>query len=185
MTAGEVSLLLDLRASLRPIQELMGQARSQEIQYQCGQPLDQLGMVKPRPIASPRAKNQRTCLAGLRGAKRAQSQAQKMETTTKQAVLAMSALVERGQPYVIIHDARRAVRPTPKQRAFAAEQQKRDAEATRRLLRGVALVTASPLISGVLTAVNWIFAAPYPQKTFSTLDAAETWATAQLGKDGG
>jgi hypothetical protein len=95
-------------------------------------------------------------------------------------VLAMSALVERGQPYVIIHDARRAVRPTPKQRAFAAERQKRDAEPTRRLLKGVALVTASPLIAGVLTAVNWIFPAPYPQKTFSTLTAAEKWTTGQL-----
>ena len=101
------------------------------------------------------------------------------------AVRAMSALIERAQPYVIIHDARRAVRPTPKQRAFAAQQQKRDAEPTRRLLKGVALVTASPLISGVLTAVNWIFPAPYPQKTFSTLSAAEAWATGQLGKDGG
>ena len=47
------------------------------------------------------------------------------------AVLAMSALMRRAQPYVIIHDARRAVRPTPKQRAFAAEQQKRDAERAR------------------------------------------------------
>jgi hypothetical protein len=98
------------------------------------------------------------------------------------AVLAMSALVKRGEPYVIIHDARRAVRPTPKQRAFAAEHQKKDAEPTRRLLKGVALVTASPLISGVLTAVNWIFPAPYPQKTFSTFSAAEAWATEQLGE---
>jgi len=100
-------------------------------------------------------------------------------------VLAMSALVERGQPYVIIHDARRAVRPTPKQRAFAAERQKRDAEPTRRLLKGVALVTSSPLIAGVLTAVNWIFPAPYPQKTFSTLTAAEKWVTGQLGSHDG
>ena len=96
------------------------------------------------------------------------------------AVDAMSALLQRKEPYVIVHDARRAVRPTPKQRAYAAEAQKRDAEPTRRLLRGVALVTASPLIAGVLTAVNWIFPAPYPQKTFSTLSAAEAWVTAQL-----
>ena len=44
------------------------------------------------------------------------------------AVDEMSALNKRGEPYVIIHDARRAVRPTPKQRAFAAEAQKRDAD---------------------------------------------------------
>lgn len=68
------------------------------------------------------------------------------------AVLAMSELVKRGQPYVIIHDARRAVRPTPKQRAFAAEHQKKDAEPTR------------------------------PQKTFSTFTAAEAWAESQLAE---
>ena len=62
---------------------------------------------------------------------------------------AMSALLQRKEPFVIVHDARRAVRPTPRQRAYAAEAQKRDAEPTRRLLRGVALVTGSPLIAGV------------------------------------
>src|SRR4051812_13979234 len=97
----------------------------------------------------------------------------------------MSALVKRGRPYVIIHDARRAVRPTPKQRAFAAEQQKRDAEPTRRLLRGTALVVSSPLIAGVVRAVNWITPPPFPQQIFSTMDAAEKWATQQLaGADG-
>jgi hypothetical protein len=101
------------------------------------------------------------------------------------AVLAMSELLARGKRYVIIHDARRAVRPTPKQRAFAAAQQKHDAEGTRRLIAGVALVTASPVIAGVLTAINWIVPPPYPMKTFSTMAAAETWATAQLEKQDG
>lgn len=78
------------------------------------------------------------------------------------AVLAMSALLKRREPYVIIRDARRAVRPTPKQRAFAAEQQKRDAEGTRRLLRGVALLG-----------------------TFSSLDAVEAWAGEQLAQQRG
>lgn len=101
------------------------------------------------------------------------------------AVLAMSAFLKRREPFVIIHDARRAVRPTPKQRAFAAEQQKRDAEGTRRLLKGVALVTASPLIAGVLRAINWISPVPYPQQTFSSLDAAEAWAGEQLAQQRG
>jgi hypothetical protein len=101
------------------------------------------------------------------------------------AVLAMSALLKRGEPYVIIHDARRAVRPTPKQRAFAAAWQKRDADGTRRRLRGVALVTASPLIAGVLTAINWITPPPYPMKIFAAMDAAEAWTTARLEKQHG
>ncbi len=101
------------------------------------------------------------------------------------AVLAMSAFLKRREPFVIIHDARRAVRPTPKQRAFAADKQKADAEGSRRLLKGVALVTASPLIAGVLRAINWITPVPYPQKTFSSMETAEAWATAQLPERGG
>jgi hypothetical protein len=95
-------------------------------------------------------------------------------------VLAMSKLLKRGERYVIIHDARRAVRPTPKQRAFAAAQQKHDAEGTRRLLAGVALAVSSPLTAGVVTAINWIAPPPYPLKTFSSLPAAEAWATDRL-----
>ena len=84
-------------------------------------------------------------------------------------VAEMSAFAERGQPYAIIHDARRAVRPTPKQRAFAAGVQKRDTDRTRRWLRGVAMVVSSPLIASVVTAINWITPPPYPQKIFSSL----------------
>ena len=95
-------------------------------------------------------------------------------------VLAMSRLSRRGESYVIIHDARRAARPTPKQRAFAAAQQKLDAEPTRRRLRGTALVVSSSLVASVVTAVNWITPPPFPQKLFSTMEAAEAWATERL-----
>jgi hypothetical protein len=99
-------------------------------------------------------------------------------------VLAMSKLLQRGERYVIIHDARRAERPTPKQRAFAAARQKHDAEGTRRWLAGVALAVSSPLTAGVVTAINWIAPPPYPIKTFSQMAAAEAWATERLaGKD--
>src|SRR3954463_4208186 len=67
-----------------------------------------------------------------------------------------SAYTHRGQPYVIIHDARKADRPTPPQRAWAAEQQRVDAEPARRTLRGVAVVVASALAAGAITAINWI-----------------------------
>jgi hypothetical protein len=100
-------------------------------------------------------------------------------------VTEMSAFAARGKPYAIIHDARRAVRPTPKQRAFAAGVQKSDTDRTRRWLRGVAMVVSSPLIASVVTAINWITPPPYPQKIFSSLSDAETWATRQLGADGG
>ena len=85
---------LRVAASLRPIQQLMGHVRSHESQYQCGHPLDQLGMMAAIPITSPRMKNHSTCLEGRFGAKRAHIQAQRMEITTKKAVLARSAALE-------------------------------------------------------------------------------------------
>ncbi|MDB4965256.1 MAG: hypothetical protein JWN44_945 [Myxococcales bacterium] len=92
----------------------------------------------------------------------------------------ISAYSHRRQPYVIVHDGRRAVRPTPKQRAMAAEQQKRDADVAHRWLRGAALVVANPLLVGVVTAINWLFPPPYPQKIFWKMPEAEAWADAQL-----
>jgi hypothetical protein len=94
----------------------------------------------------------------------------------------LSALNDRNQRYVVVHDARRAARPTPKQRALAAAQQKRDTERTKHLLRGTALVVSSPLIASVVTAINWITPPPFPQKIFSALSEADAWATAQLDR---
>src|ERR1700690_2099885 len=85
-------------ASSRPIQQLTGQVSSQDNQYQCGQPLLQLGIIAAMPIASPRIKNQSTCRAARPGAKRAHSQAQRIETTTNSAVLAMRAGAEGIRP---------------------------------------------------------------------------------------
>src|SRR5664280_287934 len=53
-------------ASSRPIQQLTGQVSSQDNQYQCGQPLLQLGIIAAMPIASPRIKNQSTCRGAAR-----------------------------------------------------------------------------------------------------------------------
>src|ERR1035438_3977769 len=85
-------------AASRPNQQLTGQVSSQDNQYQCGQPLLQFGIVAPMPITSPMMKNQRTCRPARRGAKRAQSQAQRIETATKNAVLAMRAWFDGTRP---------------------------------------------------------------------------------------
>src|ERR1700688_31467 len=85
-------------ASSRPIQQLAGQVSSQDNQYQCGQPLLQLGIVAAMPMTSPTIKNQSTCRAARPGAKRAQSHAQSIEMTTKNAVLATRAVSEGTRP---------------------------------------------------------------------------------------
>jgi hypothetical protein len=98
-------------------------------------------------------------------------------------VATMSGFSKRGQPFVVVHDARRASRPTPKQRAHAAQQQKADETWTRKSLRAVALVVSSPLVAGVATAINWISPPPYPQKFFSSLAEAQAWAAEQLHRE--
>jgi hypothetical protein len=98
----------------------------------------------------------------------------------KRAVLQMSSYTKRGQPFVTILDGRTASRPTAVQRSFAAEVQKADAEASRRWLRGSAIIVSNPLLVGIVTAINWVVTPSYPQKIFATLDAAEAWTTEQL-----
>jgi hypothetical protein len=101
------------------------------------------------------------------------------------AVDRISGYTKRGEPYVIIHDARKATRPTPTQRAFAAERQKEDAPAAKKWLRGVAIVVSSSFVAGVVTAINWVAPPPYPEKIFSSMREAEEWVDGQLGKGAG
>ncbi len=88
-----------LPESIKPIQQAIGQEMIQESQYQCGQPLLQFGMVNAIPMTSPRMQNQRTCLPGFAGEKRAHTQAQKIEITMKHDVLAINALFEGMWPF--------------------------------------------------------------------------------------
>jgi hypothetical protein len=99
----------------------------------------------------------------------------------RRAVTRLSDFTRRKQPYVTILDARDATRPTPLQRRFAAEQQRLDAEYSSRWLRGSAIVVSNPVLVGVVTAINWIFPPPYPQKIFASIAAAEAWVDIQLG----
>ncbi len=98
----------------------------------------------------------------------------------ERAVLRISGYTQKRQPYVIIHDARNGSRPSPKQRRFAAAQQRKDAAASSKWLRGTAIVLSNPLLAGVVTAINWVAPPPYPQKIFSSLPEAEAWVDARL-----
>src|SRR5215469_10942156 len=84
--------------SRSPIQQLSGHISSQDTQYQCGQPLFQLGIVAAMPMTSPTIKNQSTCRLGRDGASRAQSHAQRVEMTRKSAVLASRGELDGTRP---------------------------------------------------------------------------------------
>src|SRR3954452_7183851 len=81
-------------ASSRPTRQLTGHVSNHDSQYQCGQPLLQLGIIAATPITSPTTKNQSTCRPARPGAKRAQIHAHRIEMTTKNAVLAIRGALE-------------------------------------------------------------------------------------------
>lgn len=92
----------------------------------------------------------------------------------------ISALTARREHYVIIHDARHAVRATPKQRAYAAAAQEKTADDAAHYLVGSAIVVSNPLVAGVVRAINWIAPPTYPQRIFSSLEDAEVWCNERL-----
>jgi hypothetical protein len=92
----------------------------------------------------------------------------------------MSGYSLRGEPYGVLHDARKAVRPTPNQRKRSAEQAQADAARTSKLLRGVGVVVSNRLIASVLTAINWAYPLPFPQRSFHSYDDALAWVQQQL-----
>jgi hypothetical protein len=99
----------------------------------------------------------------------------------QRAVIRLSDFTRRGEPYVTLLDARTSARPTPLQRRFAAERQRDDAPFSSRWLRGSAIIVSNPVLVGVVTAINWIYPPPYPQKIFASLASAEAWTDEQLG----
>jgi hypothetical protein len=98
----------------------------------------------------------------------------------QRAIAELSAFSHRKERFVTLHRAIKASRPTPNQRAIAAKQQAADAPFTRRWLCGVAVVVGSPMLAGVVTAINWLMPPPYPLKTFSSLNDAKAWLDTRL-----
>ena len=63
-----------------------------------------------------------------------------------------------------------------------AGQRLAEQKAQRRMyLAGEATVIRNVLIRGVLTAIYWLAPPGYPNKVFSDVSDAETWALEQLG----
>ena len=98
----------------------------------------------------------------------------------QRAVKHISELTARREHYVIVHDARLASRPSPKQRAFAAAEQQRTAEGAAEYLVGSAVVVSNALAAGAIRAINWISPPAYPQRVFSSLEEAHAWVDKQL-----
>lgn len=95
--------------------------------------------------------------------------------------LVEARVLRRGERFVIINDATGMMGlPTARARQMSGEWTLRNDEALVRYACGAVLVTDSPLVRGVLTAVQWIAPSRVERVSRPTVREAEAWAVAQL-----
>ena len=87
----------------------------------------------------------------------------------------------RAERHVQVMDGRNGVRMTPRHRRMLAAFDRRNRDARKRYLAGVALVTASPALRIALTAVYRLTPSVCPRKACGSLDEATAWARGLLG----
>jgi hypothetical protein len=99
------------------------------------------------------------------------------------AIEKIASYAHRERPYAVVQDATVSRPPSAHQRRVAAEIGDRDRVRSSRWMRATAVVVPNKAIAGVLTALNWMFPPPYPQKNFADLEDARRWALEMLEKD--
>lgn len=77
--------------------------------------------------------------------------------------------------HCVLHDSQTAMGLSAAQRRRMAEHLATHKDAIAQWTSGVAIVTPSAIVRGMITAVNWITGTPCPQRTFSTVAEARTW----------
>lgn len=88
--------------------------------------------------------------------------------------------VQRGEPWVMINDARGSGHPNAKQRQAIASMYEAHEQEVRRHWRGSAIVFDSQVIVGVLTALVWLRPPPHPFRAFSDYNEGRSWALDML-----
>ncbi len=106
-------------------------------------------------------------------------------STTDQAALdaffaEADAQTSGGAPYVVLYECASIPRvPAPQRKAFKAWLT-RNRPLHEAYCRGVAYVTPSPLVRGVVASIFHIVGAPYPHRGFERRDDALTWLRQEL-----
>jgi hypothetical protein len=88
----------------------------------------------------------------------------------------------RKERFVSLHDGVRATGLDGKQRKVMADHVTAHRDALARWHVAAAIVVASPVLRGVITAVNWLAPPPFPQQTFATLEEGERWLREMLAR---
>ena len=78
-------------------------------------------------------------------------------------------------PHVVVVDATLGKSLKATHRKMVADWNRAHAGELRRYRLGLALVTPSALLRGLITAVYWIFPAPFPYRCFDSTAEARKW----------
>ena len=81
---------------------------------------------------------------------------------------------------VWVVDATSVTRSTAQHRKITVEHLERVQETARRYVVGLALVVNTPVVRGIITAIQWFIAPPCPVVTFEEKPAAMAWAQERL-----
>jgi hypothetical protein len=93
----------------------------------------------------------------------------------------LSAYSRRGRAFAQVIDVRTASSLSARARRIVAERMDHDEEAYPGVLRGVAIVLATPLHRGIFKAISWLSRKPRPFEAFSEVEAARVWARQLVG----
>src|SRR5262249_49949625 len=86
----------------------------------------------------------------------------------------------RRERFASLHDGVRATGLDGKQRKCMADHVREHHDMLARYHVAAAIVANSPVIRGVITAINWLSPPPFPQRTFATQLDAEAWLREML-----
>lgn len=95
------------------------------------------------------------------------------------SVNVLGALAKRGERYTLLIDGRQARPLSARQRKLLAEAALPTAAFAARNCAGSAIVAGNAVLAGIITALQWIKPAGYPEKVFLSFDEAEAWLDAR------
>lgn len=94
----------------------------------------------------------------------------------------LAGFLSRGQRHVVIVDAQGGQSLNSRHRRFIAEWNKKNARALALYRSALVLVTPSTLLRGMITAIHWLFPAPFPYKAVETIEQARALAHEYLSQ---
>jgi hypothetical protein len=98
------------------------------------------------------------------------------------AIAAMRATLDARRPFGIVVDTRESKLPGAVERRMLAGYMKQDSVRAARYVCGCAIVAASALVRGVMSAMSWIARPVFATEYFPAPDDADRWVLGLLSK---